>query len=141
MNVVSLVLALALAQAPGRLSLFTYSRDSIHGFKDETLEAFRRELGKHTESFAEIAYSRGEARVSVQLLGQGDLVIEIAGGEESARYLFRSDETAPKTWALVRVGSFSKEFSAEGQGVRNLSRLAKTIADWIRNNAAAISAR
>ena len=140
-NVVSLLCALTLLQAPSRLSLFTYSRDSVHGFKDELLDAFRRELGKHAESFAEIAYSREQARVSVQFLGQGELTVEIRDVEEPERYLWRSDVTASKTWALVRVGTFSKEFSVEGQGVRDLSRLAKAIADWIRENAAAIPAR
>ena len=140
-NLVSVLCALTLLQAPSRLGLFTYSRDSAQGFKDELLDAFRRELGKHTDSFTEVAYSREQAEVSVQFLGQGDLTVELADGpdgEETARYLWRFDETAPKTWALVRVGKFSKEFSVEGRGARDLSRLAKVIADWIRENSAAI---
>ncbi len=130
--------ALAIVQAPGRLSLFTYSRDTLHGFKDEQLDVFRRELGKHADSFTEVAYSREQAEVSVQFLGQGDLEVELGDGDEGTRYRWRFDETATKTWALVRVGKFSKEFWVEGQGVRDLSRLAKKIADWIRENSAAI---
>jgi hypothetical protein len=141
LNLVAVLYAVTLLQAPSPLSLFTYSRDSVHGFKDELLDAFRRELGKHTDSFTEVAYSREQAQVSVQFLGQGDLTVELGDGDETARYLWRFDETAPKTWALVRVGrtgKFSKEFSVEGRGARDLSRLAKDIADWIRENAAAI---
>lgn len=136
MKAACFVLALALAEAPSRLSLFTYSRDSLHGFKDEALEVFRRELGKHAESFAEVAYSTQEARVRVQLLGPGELQVEIGDEEESSRYLFRSDPAAPKTWALVRIGKFAKEFSVEGRGQRDLSRLAKNVADWLRENEA-----
>lgn len=138
MKAVCFVLALALAEAPSRLSLFTYSRDSLHGFKDETLEVFRRELGKHAEAIAEVAYSTQEARVRVQLLGPGELQVEIGDDEEPSRYLFRSDPAGPKTWALVRVGKFAKEFSVEGQGQRDLSRLAKNVADWLRENEANI---
>ena len=141
LNVVALLCALTLFQAPSRLSLFTYSRDSAHGFKDELLDAFRRELGKHVDSFTEVAYSREQAQVSVQFLGPGDLTVELGDGDEPARYLWRLDETAPKTWAVVRVGQmgkFSKEFSVEGRGARDLGRLAKAIADWIRENSAAI---
>ncbi len=147
LNVVVLFCALTLLQAPSRLSLFTYSRDSAHGFKDELLDAFRRELGKHVDSFTEVAYSREQAQVSVQFLGQGELTVEIGDENEPTRYLWRFDETAPRTWALVRIGrmgqkgqkgKFSKEFSVEGRGARDLSRLAKTVADWIRENSAAI---
>ena len=140
-NVVSLLCALTLLQAPSRLSLFTYSRDSVHGFKDELLDAFRRELEKHVDSFTEVAYSREQAHVSVQFLGQGDLTVELGDGDEPARYSWRFDETAPRTWAIVRIGragTFSKECSVEGTGARDLSRLAKAIADWIRENATAI---
>jgi hypothetical protein len=139
-NAASVLVALALLQAPDRISLYTYSRDSIHGFKDELLDAFRRELSKHADSFTEIAYSRDEARVSLQFLGQGDLEVELGEGDE-ARYRWRFDEAAPRTWALLRVGTFSKEFSVEGRGARDLSRLAKTIADWIRENSASIRER
>ncbi len=138
LNPTALVFLLALLQAPSRLSLFTYSRDSVHGFKDELLDAFRRELSKHVESFAEVAYSREEAQVSVQFLGPGELEVEIGEADAPARYVFRSNETAPRTWAIVRVGNFSKEFSVEGRGARDLSRLSKSIADWIRDNSAAI---
>jgi hypothetical protein len=136
--VLAAICALTILQAPSRVSLFTYSRDSAHGFKDELLDVFRRELGKHVESFTEVAYTREQAQVSVQFLGQGDLTVELGGGDGPARYLWRFDESAPSTWALVRIGKFSKEFSVEGRGARDLSRLAKTIADWIRDNSAAI---
>ena len=135
---VAALFAAALVQAEGRVSVYTYSRDSALGFKDELLDSFRRELGKHIESFAEVAYSRGEAQVSVQLLGQGELTVELGEEEDPPRYLWRFDETAARTWALVRVGKFSKEFAIEGRGARDLGRLAKTIADWIRENAATI---
>jgi hypothetical protein len=149
-SLVSVVCSLALLQAPGPLSLFTYSRDSVHGFKDELLDTFRRELSKHVDSFAEVAYSREEAQVSVQFLGQGDLTVELGDAGEPLRYLWRTDANAPRTWALVRVarkgqlnqmGSFSKEFSVDGVGGRDLSRLAKSIADWIRENETAIRDR
>jgi hypothetical protein len=133
--------AVTLLQAPAPLSLFTYSRDSAHGFKDELLDAFRRELAKHVDSFTEVAYSRDQAHVSVQFLGQGDLTVELGDGDQPVRYLWRLDENAPRTWALVRIGlpgQFSKEFSVEGRGARDLSRLAKAIADWIRDNSTAI---
>jgi hypothetical protein len=135
--VLTAVLTAVLVQGEERLSVHTYSRDSAVGFKDELLDTFRRELGKYLESFAEVAHSREEARVSVQFLGQGELTVEI-GEDEPPRYLWRFDETAGKTWALVRVGKFSKEFGVEGRGARDLGRLAKTIADWIRENEATI---
>jgi hypothetical protein len=141
LNFLALVLALTLVQAPSPLSLFTYSRDSAHGFKDDLLDVFRRELGEHANSFTEVAYSREQAQVSVQFLGQGDLTVELGDGNEAARYLWRFDETAPRTWAIVRIGprgKYSKEFWVEGRGARDLSRLAKAIADWIRDNDAAI---
>jgi hypothetical protein len=140
-HLVSALCALTLLQAPSRLSLFTYSRDSAHGFKDELLDVFRRELGKHVDSFTEVAYSREQAHVAVQFLGQGDLTVELGDGDQPVRYLWRLDENAPRTWALVRIGlpgEFSKEFSVEGHGTRDLSRLAKAIADWIRENSSAI---
>ena len=140
-NVVAVLFALALFQAPSPLSLFTYSRDSAHGFKDDLLDAFRRELEKHADSFTEVAYSREQAQVSIQFLGHGDLTVELGDGGEPARYLWRFDETAPRSWAIVRVGrmgTFSKEFWVEGRGARDLSRLAKAIAEWIRENSAAI---
>ncbi len=140
-NLVALVCAVTLLQAPSPLSLFTYSRDTVHGFKDELLDAFRRELGKHVDSFTEVAYSREQAQVSVQFLGPGDLTVELGDGDQPARYLWRVDENAPRTWALIRIGragAFSKEFSVEGRGARDLSRLAKSIADWIQENASAI---
>ena len=149
-NFGALVVALVLAQEPSPLSLFVYSRDTIHGFKDELLDTFRRELGKNVESFTEVAYSREEAQVSVQFLGQGDLEVELGDAGEPVRYLWRKDENGPRTWALVRVarkgqlnqlGMFSKEFSVDGGGGRDLSRLAKLIADWIRENSSAIRAR
>ena len=147
LNLAAVVCALALLQAPSRISLFTYSRDSAHGFKDDLLDVFRRELGKHADSFTEVAYSREQAQVSIQFLGQGDLTVELGDGDEPARYLWRFDEAAPRTWAIVRIGGmgqkgqkgkFSKEFSVEGTGARDLSRLAKAIADWIRENSAVI---
>jgi hypothetical protein len=141
LNLAAVACAVALLQEPSPLSLFTYSRDSAHGFKDELLDAFRRELGKHVDSFTEVAYSREQAQVSVQFLGQGELTVELGDGDQPVRHLWRLDENATRTWALVRVGlpgAFAKEFSVEGRGTRDLSRLAKSIADWIQENASAI---
>ncbi len=140
-NFVAAVFAVAVLQAQSPLSVFTYSRDSAQGFKDELLDVFRRELGKHVDSFTEVAYSREQAHVAIQFLGQGDLTVELGDGDQPVRYLWRLDENAPRTWALVRIGlpgQFSKEFSVEGHGTRDLSRLAKAIADWIRENSSAI---
>jgi hypothetical protein len=140
-NLAAVLYAVTLLQAPAPLSLFTYSRDSAHGFKDDLLDAFRRELGEHAGSFTEVAYSREQAQVSVQFLGQGDLTVELGDGDQPVRYLWRLDENAPRTWALVRIGlpgEFAKEFSVEGRGTRDLSRLAKSIADWIQENQSAI---
>ena len=41
-------------------------------------------------------------------------------------------------WAVLRMGTFSKEFSEKGSGGRNLSRLAKSIGDWLQANATVI---
>jgi hypothetical protein len=141
----ALVLAAASHAAPvepaSRIRLYTYSRDSAFGFKDELLDAFRRELAKHVETLAEVAYSSEEAQVSVQLLGRGELTAELGLEKEPTRYLFRADDRAPRMWALVRVGSFSKEFSIEGSGTRDLSRLAKALADWLQENSGTIRDR
>lgn len=125
-------------RAPKPLRLYVYSRDSASGFKDELLDIFRRELAKHVESVTELAYDRKEADVSVQFLGQGELTVVLGDADEVTRYLWRGDEEAERTWALVRVQKFSKEFSLVGSGGRDLSRLAKNIADWIRENSVAI---
>jgi hypothetical protein len=138
------VLATALASSPsqagGRVSLFVYSRDSAAGFADELLDLFRRDLGKHAESFTEVAYDAASADVRVELLGQGDLTVEI-GPEEAVSYLFRPDDRAPRMWAIVRVKDSSKEFGLEGEGGRDMSRLAKAIADWLEKNSGAILER
>jgi hypothetical protein len=126
------------AQAPSRLSLYAFSRDSDSGFKDELLDTFRRELGKQLESVTELAYDRKDADVGVQFLGQGELTVELDAEGETSRYLWRADDKAERIWALVQVRKFSKEFSLAGSGGRDLSRLAKNIADWIRDNSVAI---
>jgi hypothetical protein len=125
-------------QPAGRIRLYSFSRDSAAGFQDELQDVFRRELGKHVESFTEVAYDLEGAQVSVQFLGQGDLTVELGEPGEPARYLWRPDEQGTRFWALVRVGSFSKEFSLEGSTARDLSRLAKKVADWIRDNSGPI---
>jgi hypothetical protein len=138
------LLATALASAPsqagGRLSLYIYSRDSAAGFADELLDVFRRDLGKHAESFTELAYDAESADVRVELLGQGELTVEI-GPEEKVSFLFRPDDKAPRMWAIVRVSDSSKEFGLEGSGGRDMSRLAKAIADFLQQNAGAILER
>jgi hypothetical protein len=147
--VVALGLALALClpetarastspQAARPISLYAFSRDSDAGFKDELLDTFRRELGKHLESVSELAYDRKGADVSVLFLGRGELTVEIGDAGEPTRYLWRGYEEAERMWALVRVRSFSKEFSVAGSGGRDLSRLAKAIADWVRDNSTTI---
>jgi hypothetical protein len=128
----------AAAQEPGPLSLYAYSRDSAEGFKDDLLDVFRRELGKHLEAVTAVAYERKDADVSVLFLGQGELTVELGDEGEPVRHLWREDDEAGRMWALVRIRSFSKEFSLEGSGSRDLGRLAKTIADWIRDNATTI---
>jgi hypothetical protein len=133
-----LLASLALQTPTARLGLFVYSRDTAHGFKDESLEVFRRAIGEQVEEFLDIAYSREEAYVSVQYLGPGELSVELGEIDEPARYFWRADEKAIRTWAVLRIGSFSKEFSVEGHGARDLSRLAKMIADWVRENSAAL---
>ncbi|MGH9318434.1 MAG: hypothetical protein ACRD3V_00875 [Vicinamibacteria bacterium] len=136
--IVPILILAGASQAASPLSLFTYSRDSAAGFTDELLDVFRRELGKHVESFTEVAYSREQALVSVQFLGAGDLEVELGSEEEPVKYVWRGDENAGRMWALVRIGRFSKEFSVEGSGARDLSRLAKGVSDWIRTNSVAI---
>jgi hypothetical protein len=135
------VTLVALSQAPDRIGLYTYSRDSAAGFQDELLDVFRRELLKHASGFSEVAYSAREARVRVQFLGPGELEAELRPDDEPIRYFFRPYGNAPRTWALIRVGGFSKEFATEGSGARDLSRLAQSVAEWIRTNSTAIRER
>lgn len=139
------VLATALtsvpSQAAARVSLYIYSRDSAAGFADELLDVFRRDLGKHAESFTEVAYDAASADARVELLGQGELTVEIGPGTEAVRYLFRPDDKAPRMWAVVRVGESSKEFALEGSGGRDMSRLAKVVSDWLERNSGAILER
>jgi hypothetical protein len=128
-------------QAPDRIGVYTYSRDSAAGFQDELLDVFRREIGKQAAAFTEVAYSAREARVRVQFLGPGELEAELRPDDEPIRYFFRPHGGATRTWALVRVGGFSKEFSVEGAGARDLGRLAQEVAEWIRANSTAIRDR
>ena len=136
------VLATALASAPpqagGRVSLYIYSRDSAAGFSDELLDVFRRDLGKHAESFTEVAYDVASADVRVELLGQGELTVQIGPHDEARGYLFRPDDNASRMWAIVRVSAFSKPFGLEGSGGRDMSRLAKAVSDWLEGNSGAI---
>jgi hypothetical protein len=122
---------------PRALGIYTFSRDSDHGLKDERLDTFRRELGKYASPLMELAYSRDSAQVTVQFLGQGDLAAELDTDGKAVRHLWTPDDEAPRMWAIVRIGSdrpFSKEFSVEGAGGRDISRLAKSIGDWLQQN-------
>jgi hypothetical protein len=128
-------------QAATRLGVYTYSLDSNAGFQDELVDLFRRELGKHVAPFGEMAYSRAEADVAVQLLGQGELTLQLGGDGEPEGYLFEPDEGARRLWALVHVGDYSRAFAVEGSGGRKMSELGKAIADWINDRSTAIRER
>ncbi len=133
--------ATTVAAQPNLVGIYTYSRDSEPGFKDERLDTFRRELGKYASPLMELAYSRASAQITVQLLGQGNLAVELDDTGEAVRHLWTPDDKAPRMWAIVRVtspGPFSKEFSVTGSGGRDLSKLAKDIGDWLQQNSTVI---
>ena len=138
------VLSLAagwLEAQPNPVGIYTYSRDSNQGFKDEHLDTFRRDLGKYASPLMELAYSRESAQITVQFLGQGDLTIELDTTGKAVRHLWSPDDKARRMWAIVRMGRdqpFSKEFSVTGSGGRDLSRLAKAIGDWLQENSTII---
>ena len=138
------VLSLAagwLEAQPNPVGIYTYSRDSNQGFTDEHLDTFRRDLGKYGSPLMELAYSRESAQITVQLLGQGDLTIELDTTGKTVRHLWSPDDKARRMWAIVRIGHdqpFSKEFSVTGSGGRDLSRLAKAIGDWLQENSTII---
>ena len=138
------VLSLAagwLEAQPNPVGIYTYSRDSNQGFKDEHLDTFRRDLGKYASPLMELAYSRESAQITVQFLGQGDLAIELDTTGKAVRHLWSPDDKARRMWAIVRMGRdqpFSKEFSVTGSGGRDLSRLAKAIGDWLQENSTII---
>lgn len=126
---------------PNPVGIYTYSRDSSQGFKDELLDTFRRDLGKYASPLMELAYSRESARITVQFLGQGELAIELDTTGKAVRHLWSPDDKARRMWAIVRIGHnppFSKEFSVAGSGGRDLSRLAKAIGDWLQKNSSII---
>lgn len=130
--------AVVLGAQPNRISVYTFSRDSEKQFHDERLDRFRRELGEYAESVMELAYSRESAHVTVLYLGQGRLSVEIDEAGRAARHLWTPDEDSQKMWAVLRIGTFSKEFSENGSGGRDLSRLAKSIGDWLKANSTMI---
>jgi len=122
---------------PNRVSVYVFSRDSAAGLEDERLDTFRRELGKYADSAMELGYTRGSADVSVQFLGQGTLGVELDRNGRAVRHLWTPDDKASKMWAVLharKLEDFSKEFSVEGSGGRDLSRLAKRIGDWLERN-------
>lgn len=127
--------------SPAPLSLYVFGLEGEEGFGDELLDLFRRELGRHVDSFTQVAYGREEADVAVQLLGQGELTVRLGTSGEPEGYLFRPDEEAPKMWALVHVGEHSRAFSVEGSGGRKLSELGKEVADWVRERSTTIRER
>ena len=146
--VVALLLAAGWLEAqPKPVGIYTYSRDSSQGFKDEHLDAFRRDLGKYAAPLMELAYSRESAQVTVQFLGQGNLAIELDTTGKAVRHLWTPDDKARRMWAILRIGPigpvepdqpFSKEFSVAGSGGRDLSRLAKAIGAWLQENSSII---
>lgn len=142
--VVVMLFAGSLEAQPKPVSIYTYSRDSRQGFKDELLDAFRRDLGKYTSPLMELAYSRESAQITVQFLGQGELAIELDTTGKAVRHLWSPDDKARRMWAIVRIGPsgpaqpFSKEFSVAGSGGRDLSRLANTIGEWLQKNSSII---
>ena len=123
---------------PPHVGIYTYSQESDRGFQDERLDTFRRELGKYASPVMELAYTRESAKVTVQFLGQGDLAMELDADGNTVRHLWTPDDEAPRMWAIVRLEAFSKEFSVRGSGGRDLSRLAKTIGDWLQLNSTVI---
>ena len=86
----------------------------------------------------ELAYSRESAHVTVLYLGHGRLSVELDEAGRAARHLWTPDEDSQKMWAVLRIGTFSKEFSENGSGGRDLSRLAKSIGDWLKANSTVI---
>ncbi len=136
----ALASSVALAQAP-RPSLYTFSSDSDAGFEDERLESFRRDLGDFVKKFMELGYSKETALVSVQFLGQGELTVELDASGMPARHLWVPSDDAPGMWAIVRVGDFAKPFDVDGSGARSLSRLAKSISEWLEKNEPALRKR
>lgn len=119
------------AQAPGRISVYTYSRDSAAGFKDDRLDIFRRELGRYIATFMEVAYDTESAQVRLLFLGPGELSVALGPDGETEHHLFTPEEKADRTWVVLRVETFSKEFSVLGSGGRDLTRLAKSVSDWL----------
>ena len=128
----------ALGAQPTRISVYTFSRDSEARLHDERLDTFRRELGEYAEPVMELAYSRESAHVTVLYLGQGRLAVELDEAGRAVRHMWTPDEGAKKMWAVLRMGTFSKEFSESGSGGRDLSRLAKSIGDWLQANSTVI---
>ena len=133
-----MVAASALGAQPKPISLYTFSRDSAKHLHDERLDTFRRELGEYAGPVTELAYSRESAHVTVLYLGQGRLTVELDEAGRAVRHEWTPDEEAQKMWAVLRMGTFSKEFSENGSGGRDLSRLAKSIGDWLQANATVI---
>ena len=139
--VAAVLAAVALGAQPSRVGIYTFSRDSEARLNDERLDTFRRELGKYAEPFMELAYSRESAQITVQFLGQGRLAVELDEAGRAVRHLWTPDEKAPRMWAVLRLGDFSKEFSEKGAGGRDLSRLAKSIGEWLQANSTVIRER
>ena len=129
------------AQAPGRISVYANSRESAAGFKDDRLDIFRRELGKYAASFMEIAYEAEGAQVRLLFLGPGELSVALGPDGETEHHLFTPDEKADRTWVVLRVETFSKEFSVPGTGGRDLARLAKSVSDWLSAHTTTIRER
>ena len=126
-----------LTAQPTPVGIYTYSRDSESGFKDEQLDTFRRELGKYASPLMELSYTRESAKLTVQFLGQGELAVELGDAGQAVRHHWTPSDEAPRLWAIVRMTQpqpFSKEFSVSGSGGRDLSRLAKDIGDWLQQN-------
>ena len=137
-------LASALDAQPRTTSVYVYSRDSEAGLNDDKLDMFRRELGKYAEPAMAIGYSREEADVSIQFLGAGSLTVVIGESGAATSHHFVPGGETPHLWVIVRrsrLPGYAKEFTVDGAGGRDVSRLAKDVGDWIRDNASQLSRR
>lgn len=121
--------------AQARLACYASSPDSEAGFHDESLVRFREELTRFGEPHLELVTVARSADVRVQLLGKGALRLEIPGDSSTPPLVvFEPNSDAEKVWAVVRVGSFAKPFSAKGSRNRAFSRLAANLASWMEEN-------
>ena len=58
----------------------------------------------------EVAYETESAQVRLLFLGPGELSVALGPDGETEHHLFTPDEKADRTWVVLRVETFSKEF-------------------------------